>query len=858
MSDRGWSTFHLATAFVLGLLLESAAAAVPVKVTGGLVEGTVENGIRIYRGIPFAAPPVGDLRWRAPQPVSAWRGTRAAVKFAPECMQAGAGDPRNRNPQAPPPNEDCLYLNVWTPATSISERLPVMVWIYPGGFRWGAGSDPVASGEQLAKKGVLVVSIAYRIGSFGFLAHPSLSAENEKHVSGNYGLLDMIAALQWVQQNIASFGGDPGRVTIFGESAGAIAVSMLCASPLAKGLFQGAIAESGASFGPIHGGDRGPGENMHTLAEAEEAGKAWAEKARSSSARELRALPADTVLSMSQNQGAPTWPIVDGWVIPDDQYKLYKSGHDNDVPILVGYNSDEGASFSPPATTDAYIESVRKRYGLYSERLLEVYPPGEGKVVKTARDLTRDAAFGWHMWAWARLQSETGKSKAFVYYFDQHPDYSVDSAQEGFGATHGSEVPFVFQHLSETRRTPATPDNVAISDAMATYWINFAKTGDPNGVGVPNWPEFRDTDSQVMYFAKTPHPGPVANEAGLKTLDVYFEWRRKQAPGVPDTGIAVQRPVFGGACKICPWGAIGEVVLRMMEPYGYEVQMCYNCNQLAAPRIVSESRVPPPYKPDSVVITALAPPNADGLGPVDFGATSLQFLVQAYHGTGPYSGDPMTNLRLIANIESPNYVLVAINKKSGITDLAQLRSEHRPLRVFTGGTGGDIANAILSYYGLSRESIEAAGGHIGNTDEDLNNFDVAIGGAGGMTTAPEWRFWPRISENFDVTFTQLPDELLAKLSKETGQDIGWIPFALFPPIDHPIRTLVRTGTEIYCRADAPDDFVYVVAKAIDEQQDQLQWSNMIFSYNIHNVWKAEDIPLHPGAARYYKEKGYMK
>jgi para-nitrobenzyl esterase len=858
MFSRGWSAFHLASAFALGLMLESAAAAVPVKVSGGRIDGTVENGIKIYRGIPLAAPPVGNLRWRAPQPASPWRGVKAAVKFAPECMQVGLGDPRTRDSEAPPPSENCLYLNVWTPDTSNSERLPVMVWIYPGGFRWGAASDPRTSGVQLAKKGVLVVSIAYRIGSFGFLAHQSLSAENEMHVSGNYGLLDMIAGLQWVRQNIAAFGGDPGRVTIFGESAGAIAVSMLCASPLARGLFQGAIAESGASFGPVHGGDRGPGENMHTLAEAEETGKAWAQKAGASSARELRALPANKVLSMSQDQGAPAWPIVDGWVIPDDQYKLYESGHYNDVPILVGYNSDEGVSFSPPATTDAYMGSVRKRYGLYSERLLEVYPPGDGRVARTARNLMRDAAFGWHMWIWARLQSKTGKSKAFVYYFDQHPNYSADSAQADIGAPHGSEEPFVFQHLGETRGTSATPDDVAISDAMATYWTNFAKTGDPNGAGVPNWPAFRDADTQVMYFAKTPHLGPVPSEAGLRTLDAYFEWRRTQAPSVPDTGIAVRRPVFGGACKICPWGAIGEVVLRMMEPYDYEVQMCYNCNQLAAPTIVSKSRVPPPYKPDPVVNRALAPPNADGLGPVDFGATALQFLVQAYHGTGPYAGDPMTNLRLIANIESPNYVLVAINKKSGITDLAQLGNEHRPLRVFTGGTGGAIADAILAYYGISNESIEAAGGHIGNTDEDLNNFDIAIGGAGGMTTAPEWRFWPRISENFDITFVQLPDELLAKLSKETGQDIGWIPFALFPQIDHPIRTLIRTGTVIYCRADAPDDFVYAVAKAIDEKQDLLQWSNMIFSYNIHNVWKAEDIPLHPGAARYYKEKGYMK
>ena len=364
-----------------------------------------------------------------------------------------------------------------------------------------------------------------------------------------------------------------------------------------------------------------------------------------------------------------------------------------------------------------------------------------------------------------------------------------------------------------------------------------------------------------MYLVINPHEGPVENEDGLKALDAYFAWRRSEEPGTPQTGVAVRRPVFGGACKVCPWGAIGEVLVRMMEPYGYDVQICFNCNQANAPRIVSEARVPPPYVRDPVVIEALAPPNAAGLGAVDFGATSLQFLVQAYDGIGPYSNDkPMNNLRLIANIESPNYVLVAINKKSGITDLAELRNAHRPLRVFTGGTGGDIANAVLAYYGLSQQSIEAAGGHVGNTDADLDNFDVAIGGGGGMTTAPEWRHWPEIAQKFDVTWVQLPDELLTSLAQQRqklGYKVGYTPYALFPGIDHPIRTLVRSGTVIYCRADAPDDFVYTVVKAMDEQQALLQWSNQLFSYNVHDVWKAGEVPLHPAAARYYKERGYM-
>ena len=292
----------------------------------------------MYRGIPFAAPPVGDLRWRAPQPAAKWAGVRAAAKFASDPYQ---GDGKGNV------SEDCLYLNVWTPAKSAHDRVPVLVWIYGGGFSFGSTSTPVHNGEHLARKGVVLVSINYRVGPLGFLAHPELSAESPRHVSGNYGLLDQIAALQWVQRNIAAFGGDPDRVTIFGESAGGISVSMLCASPEAKGLFRGAISESGGSFGPTRATTY-PGENMRTLAEAEKSGVAFAQKAGASSLAELRKLAPD---KLPGGWGSGTaWPIVDGWVIPDDQHKLYEAGKYNDVDILVGYNSDEGLSFSREKT----------------------------------------------------------------------------------------------------------------------------------------------------------------------------------------------------------------------------------------------------------------------------------------------------------------------------------------------------------------------------------------------------------------------------------------------------------------------------------------------------------------------------
>jgi uncharacterized protein len=324
------------------------------------------------------------------------------------------------------------------------------------------------------------------------------------------------------------------------------------------------------------------------------------------------------------------------------------------------------------------------------------------------------------------------------------------------------------------------------------------------------------------------------------------------------TGIDVKKPVFGGACRVCPWGAMAEVVKAAMEPYGYDVQICYNCNAADAPRIVSQARTPPPYRPDHALSESLAPRNAPGLGAVDFGAVAIQFLRNAYRGTGMYAGDkPMTNLRLIANIQDPSYVLVAAKTETGITDLSQIRQKRWPVRILTAGIGSD-SSRILSYFGLSRQAVEAAGGRVGNSPDDRENFDVVIGGAGVMTTAPEWSIWTDIAQKFDLTFIELPDDLLDELAREGEQERGIIPPGLYRGVDRPIPTVVRTGTVIYCRDDTPEDFAYVLAKAMDEQQQFLQWSHLNFSYNIHTVWNGYEVPLHPGAERYYKEQGYMK
>jgi para-nitrobenzyl esterase len=507
------------------VLAQASQPPAPVKVEGGMLQGTVEDGLTIYRGIPYAAPPVGDLRWRAPQPAPKWQGLRNASEYGRACIQTNAAISN-----LPAPSEDCLFLNVWTPAKRADERLPVMVWIHGGGFTAGTPAEKLYHGEWLAAKGVVVVSVGYRLGVFGFMAHPALRAENDHHVSGNYGLLDMIAGLQWVQKNIAAFGGDPRRVTVFGESAGAIAVSQLCASPLAKGLFQGAISESGGSFGPVRA-NGGAGENMQPLDAAEKAGAAWTQTLGATSLADLRKMPADKLQAASRQQRGLTWPITDGWVIPDDQYKLYEARRYNDVPVLIGYNSDEGASFGAPRSQEAYVDSVHQRYGQFADELLAAYPGGETPAAKkTARDLTRDTTFGWHTWTWARLQSKTGKSKVFLYYFDEHPDNPPDSPRAGYGTPHSEELPYVFRQLREHNRPVPTAKDEAMSDLMRTWWTNFAKTGDPNGVGLPNWPAFNDAKPQTMYIASdNTKAAPVVSEAGLKVLDKYFASRRTNA-----------------------------------------------------------------------------------------------------------------------------------------------------------------------------------------------------------------------------------------------------------------------------------------------------------------------------------------
>jgi para-nitrobenzyl esterase len=486
------------------------------RVTGGEVAGTVADGLSIFKGIPFAAPPVGELRWKSPQPVAPWTDVKQTVAFGNSCMQnmntaRSMGDASNIS-------EDCLYLNVWTPAAGASERLPVLVWIYGGGFTGGMTSVPMYNGEHLAKKGIVVVSTAYRVGPFGFMAHPELSAESGRG-SGNYGLEDMIAGLEWVKNNIGQFGGDPSKVTIFGHSAGGMAVSMLAGSPAAAGLFRGVIAMSGASMSPLQTGARAEtGSRVPVLSVAEANGAAFIGKLGASDIAAARGMKAEDIQEAIAGIGFSSRPMADNHIIMGDQYLLYQSGRFNDTPILLGITSDEAASFGARKTTAAeFVKQVNSNYGSDAAAILAAYPHANDEEASlSSKLLSRDSTFGWNAWAWTRMQAQHGKGKAFAYYFDHH-------APEADGSGHGSDVPYAFQTVTGRDGEPPAPANVALSDVISSYWVNFTKTGDPNADGLPAWPAYSDASPQAMIF----RDGAAAADAypnmeKLQAMDKYL------------------------------------------------------------------------------------------------------------------------------------------------------------------------------------------------------------------------------------------------------------------------------------------------------------------------------------------------
>lgn len=493
------------------------------RVKQGAVKGKVERGLGTFYAIPFAEAPVGGLRWKAPVPKKSWDGVFMAAEpgaMPPQQTRSWPGVP------APKVSEDCLYLNIQTPAQSKEERLPVLVWIHGGGFITGDANSN--NGEKFARQGIVFVSLSYRSGALGFLSLPELSAENERGISGNYGLLDMIEGLKWVKENIAAFGGDPSKVTIMGESAGAIAVSMLCASPLAKGLFRGAISESGGSFCPVSD-VRIDNNGIRNMKGSEAFGLEFMKRIGASSLAELREMSWEKWVSDGPSIGVGGfWPCVDGYVLPDDQYKMYEAGNYNDVNVLIGTNSDEGAMFSRPCTLSEYQSEVKAAYGPFADKVLALYPAAKDEDTFGARsDIFRETAFAWPTWAWARLQEKTGKGRVYLYYFDQYDParsmFGGPNAPKPRGANHASELQYVFAF---PWGRPFEGGDKAVSDAMNHYWANFVKTGDPNGGGLDKWPVFDDGKASVMYFKDGTSLIETPHKPQLELFEDFYAWKR--------------------------------------------------------------------------------------------------------------------------------------------------------------------------------------------------------------------------------------------------------------------------------------------------------------------------------------------
>ena len=496
--------------FVMAVWLATAAVAQQALTESGAISGVRANGLSVYKGIPFATPPVGDLRWRAPVHAAPWTGTRKADAFAPACMQVGVSMPGETPPAV---SEDCLYLNIWTPAetTTPQDHLPVIVWIYGGGYINGSASMPLYWGDRLAQKGVVAVTIAYRLGPLGFLALPELTRESPQHSSGNYGLMDQIAALEWIQRNIAAFGGDPKCVTIAGQSSGAISVSILMASPLAKGLFQRAIGESGGLFEPLQLAPK------FLLANAERDGDKYAASLGAPSLKELRRLPATL---LTGNAGGIVHAVIEPYVLPLSPYESFASGQQNDVPLLIGSNAEEARAIVDVShvTAATFDSDLEHSVGQLPPALAAAYPRATDEEARQARlGLERDLRFGWDMWAWARLQAGTGKSPVFYYSFRQQPPFPAGSIYADWGASHFAELWYVFDHLDQSLWNWTWGDR-QLAAKMSSYWVNFARSGDPNGPGLPSWDAFTNAESKVQYLADPITVGGVAN---LKTLSVF-------------------------------------------------------------------------------------------------------------------------------------------------------------------------------------------------------------------------------------------------------------------------------------------------------------------------------------------------
>ena len=490
------------------------------RTADGVLKGVLSSDgkVRTFKGVPYAMPPVGALRWKPPQPVASWTGVRRATEFGNRCVQTNVFE--DMIFRDPGPSEDCLYLNLWIPVVHSETPLPVMVWIYGGGYRAGATSEPRQDGSNLSQKGVLVVSMNYRLGIFGIFSHPELARESGHDASGNYGLLDQLAALQWVKKNIAVFGGDPNNVTIFGESAGSFSVSALMASPLAKGLFERAIGESGAFFSTTL--------KATQRTETEKADPEFAKKTRGTDSLEvLRAKPTLEILEAASREGAPYFDAnIDGYFLPESVEAIFAAGKQSRVPLLAGWNADEDGYESifkgQAPLPENFVAKVRSLYGPNADAILKLYPVTTVEQAKrAAADLAGDRFIAFGTWKWLEMQLKTGHIPVFRYRFDQTLPLPAGTSQSSGAeprAPHAGEIEYVFEALS-SKDLPWRPEDQKVSDLMSSYWTNFAKTGDPNGEGLPHWPAYNVDGYQVMHLAAEPHALPDGQHAGYVYLD---------------------------------------------------------------------------------------------------------------------------------------------------------------------------------------------------------------------------------------------------------------------------------------------------------------------------------------------------
>ena len=513
-----WVMKILTLVFMILVTVLSIQAADLVQTANGTLEGrgTQPSGVRIFRGIPFAQPPTGDLRWREPQPVKNWQGVRQAVDFGPRCMQARIFDDMIFRSNGV--SEDCLYLNVWTPAKSSRERLPVLVYFYGGGFVSGDGSEPRYDGESMAAKGIVVLTVNYRLGVFGFMSHPELTKESAHNASGNYGLLDQNAALQWVQRNITNFGGDPKRVTIAGESAGSISVSAHMVSPLSKNLIAGAIGESGAITGTLSAVPR---------AQAEEQGSKFAANLGAQSLAALRAIPSQQMLDAASKGGWASvgrFPLtIDGYFLIDDPATGYATGKQAHVPLLAGWNSEEvgwnALLGDAQPTLENYKNAVAKLYPTRADEVLKLYPATTTEeVMQAAADLASDRFISYSTWKWADLHSKTGGASVYRYlYARPRPAVKTQNTPPARGASHSAEIEYALGNLGSNDVYAWTPDDYKVSTAMQNYFANFIKKGNPNGAGLPEWPAL--SNARIMRLDVESRAEPDTTRARYLFLD---------------------------------------------------------------------------------------------------------------------------------------------------------------------------------------------------------------------------------------------------------------------------------------------------------------------------------------------------